>query len=105
MVLHRVAAAAALAALVLGASVSSASARCCRHWGHSPFGIVGAVVGGAATIATAPFAIVGGALSGGEERRPRYEGGYRDGPRYSYRPREGYYGRPRYYRRPRYDQY
>jgi hypothetical protein len=104
MVFTRLAAAAALSALVLGASATSASAHYDRHWHAGPLGVVGAVVGGAVAIATAPLVIVGTALSGGyEERGPRYAPGYGYPPRagYYYGPGPRYYGPRRFYGRPR----
>jgi hypothetical protein len=86
---------AALALLVASASLvplSDASARCWRwHCGGPgllalPFVAAGAVVAGAATIATAPFAVVAGA-----------PGPYYYGPRAYYGPPPGYYYGPGYY--------
>jgi len=94
---------AAVVAAMVAAPLSSASA----HWRHGGpvrglFGAVGAVVVGAATIATAPLAIIAGA-------GPREYGGpgaYYGGPGYgapAYGPAYGPYGPPRrFYRRHRY---
>ena len=90
---------AALALLVAGTSLiplSSASARCWHNgWGWHcggpgllalPFVAAGAVVAGAATIATAPIAAVAGAPYYGP--RPGY---YYPPPGYYYGPPPGYY--------------
>lgn len=119
MALGKIAAAAALSALVLGAT--PASAHCYRHC-NPVVGILSlpfAIVAGAATIATAPFVIVGDALSGGyaPPPRPAYgEAPYGDGP-YAYAPpaygpppvyygpRARFYYGPRYFHRHRYYRY
>lgn len=92
---------AALALLVASAAVaplSHADARCWRwHCGGPgllalPFVAAGAAVGAAATIATAPIAVVTGA-----------PGPYYYGPRpYYYGPPPGYYGYYGYYGQPGY---
>ena len=90
---------AALALLVASASLvplSDASAHCWRwHCGGPgilalPFAAAGAVVAGAATIATAPFAVVAGASGPYYPPPPRY---YGPPPGYYYG--SGYY--PGYY--------
>jgi hypothetical protein len=99
---------AALAVLVAGAStvpLSDASARCWHCGGPPfflwPFAAAGAIVAGAATIATAPIAAVAGAPYYG----PGYGGGYGPGyyappPAYYYPP-QAYYGAQPYYYGPR----
>ncbi len=96
--------AAAMAAVLVAASASSADAYW-RGYRHGPYGyyhggpgpvlgLVGGVLVGAATIATAPFAILGAALG---DRPPGYYGpppGYYPPPP----PPPDYYGyRQRYY--------
>jgi hypothetical protein len=106
-----------LTGAMLATSASAASAR----WYHRPYyhrglgpvlGLVGGIVVGAATIATLPFAILGGAARSGSPPRPDYYGPPGPGygpppetygpppppPRYYYEQR-GYYGPPppRYY--------
>jgi hypothetical protein len=103
------------AGLVL-APITSASAGWHGHGGgrgfRGPLGLVGALVGGAAAIATAPLAIIAGAAQEGYDRGgPQYEGSYRGypppdaGPGYGYRaaprgypqPQAQYYAPPGYY--------
>jgi hypothetical protein len=92
---------AALALLVAGASLaplSHADARCWRwHCGGPgilalPFVAAGAVVAGAATIATAPIAAVAGAPGPYYAPPPGYYPGYYGPPPGYY----GYYGQPGY---------
>jgi hypothetical protein len=92
-------------AAAIAAPVSSASAHCyyrhCHYYGGpigAVFGLAGAVIVGAATIATAPLVVAGDILAG-----PSYSSAYDDGAyRYSYRDdtfyRVRYHG-PVYYRR------
>jgi hypothetical protein len=110
--------AAGLTGVMLAASVSSASARWYHHsyyhrGGPGPvLGLVGGIVVGAATIATLPFAILGGAVRSappppdyygppgpGYGPPPEAYGPSPPPPRYYYQPR-GYYGPP-----PGYDRY
>lgn len=99
-----------LTGAMLAASASSASAR----WYHRPYsyhrgpgpvlGLVGGIVVGAATIATLPFAILGGAIRSASPPPPDYYGpgpGYAPPPE-AYGPpppppRPYYYGPRRYY--------
>jgi hypothetical protein len=77
-----------VAAALVAVPVSSAAARGWHHHGRGfggVFGVAGAVIAGAATIATAPIAIIAGAASRGGR-------GYYDGP-----PRDGYAEPPRGY--------
>lgn len=92
---------AAIAALVT-LPASSASAGWHRH--HEgcfilalPFCVAGAVVGAAATVATAPFVVAGGVLSPrpGYYREPGPYQYYR--PYYYYPPPAAYYRPPAYY--------
>lgn len=96
--------AAGLAALVLAATSSTASADWHRHGyyhrGPGPvLGLIGGIVVGAATIATLPFAILGAAVSPAPPPPPAYYGppprppAYY-GPRPGYGPPPGYYGPP-----------
>jgi hypothetical protein len=88
-----------LATVFLATSVSSATARWYHHRGPGPvlglLGVVGAVVVGAATIATAPIAIIADAGRAGPPPRDYYGP---PPPRYYDRRDRGYYGPPpRYY--------
>jgi hypothetical protein len=104
--MHKGVIAAGMAALVLAATSSTASADW-RHHGYyhrgpgPVLGLVGGIVVGVATIATLPFAILGAAISPAPPPPPppAYYGppppppGYY-GPRPGYGPPPGYYGRP-----------
>jgi hypothetical protein len=94
-----------LAAAFVAASASSADAYWrgyhhgyrggCYRCGPGPvLGLVGGVVVGAATLATAPFAILGAVL--GADRPPPPPPQYYGPPR-GYGPPPGYYGPPRAY--------
>jgi hypothetical protein len=85
-------------AALLAASVSSADARRFRHYGPGPvLGVLGAVVVGAATIATLPFAILADAGHSSPRQPQGYDGedGYGYGPPPA-RPPGGYYGQDDY---------
>jgi ABC-type amino acid transport substrate-binding protein len=96
-----------LATVFLATSVSSASARWYHHRGPGPvLGLLGAVVVGAATIATAPFALLADAGRAGPPPRgyDDYDGPPPEAygpppPRYYDRRYQDYYGPPppRYY--------
>jgi hypothetical protein len=85
-----------LAVAFLATSLTSASARGFHHHGSGRgFGLVGALFAGAATIVTAPLAIIAEA---GRGSRSDYDGpDYDNGPPprdYPARPRSSYYGPP-----------
>jgi len=95
----RVIRASLLATTLAAVPLSSASA----HWYHHHYGLIGglfgfagAVVGAAATIATAPIAIIAHAASGPDHYGPARQGYYAPPPAYGYRGYEGppqaYYG-------------
>jgi hypothetical protein len=108
------------AALALGALPLDAALARDHGWGHhgfGPIGVVGAVVGTAAAIATIPFAVAASVVQpvgpppgyyggpaayygpGPGYRAPGYERGYVETDRggYRYGPAQGGYRGPRYY--------
>ncbi len=85
-----------VAAALIAAPVSSASAGWRHHHDGRGIGLVGGLIIGAATIATLPLAIVAGA-AGPPPGRPYYNGlppGYYGPPGGYYGPPQGYYGPP-----------
>ncbi|HEX4104990.1 MAG TPA: hypothetical protein VHX92_02040 [Rhizomicrobium sp.] len=95
--MHKGVIAAGMAALVLAATSTAASADW-RHHGYyhrgpgPVLGLVGGIVVGVATIATLPFAILGAAVSPAPPPPPP--------PPAYYPPQQGYYGPPRGYYAP-----
>jgi nitrate/nitrite transporter NarK len=93
--------ASSLAAIFLAASLSSASARWYHHRGPGPvlgiLGAAGAVVTGAAIIATAPLRIIAGAGSPPPPRFYDAPPGYGPPPPRYYRYAPGYGPPPGYY--------